>query len=47
MALRIIKNELTSGMAKSTDFDTLDIVDDLGSLLTNRSRIVLVAEIIT
>ena len=47
MALRIIKNELTSGIMRSSDLETLDFVDDLGSLLTNRSRVVLIAEILT
>ena len=47
MALRVIKNEFNSGITKTADLDGVEIIDDLGSLLTNRSRIVLVAEILT
>ena len=47
MALRILKNELTSGITRASDLETLDFVDDLGSLLTNRSRVLLIAEILT
>lgn len=47
MALRIIKNELASGITRSADLETLEFVDDLGLLLTNRSRVVMIAEILT
>ncbi len=47
MALRILKNELSSGVTRASDLETLDLVDDLASLLTNRSRVLLIAEILT
>ena len=47
MALRIIKNELASGITRAADLEALDFVDDLGLLLTNRSRVVMIAEILT
>jgi len=47
LSLRIIRNELDSGLIKSSDFEDLDIIDDLAALMTNRSRVLLIAEILT
>jgi hypothetical protein len=46
LSLRIIRNELDSGLIKSSDFEDLDIIDDLAALMTNRSRVLLIAEIL-
>ena len=46
-SLRIVRNQLVSGLLKPKDFADLDIIDDLASLTSNISRVLLVAEILT
>jgi hypothetical protein len=47
ISLRIVRNQLGSGLLKPKDFADLDIIDDLASLTSNISRVLLVAEILT
>ena len=47
ISLRIVRNQLVSGLLKPKDFADLDIIDDLASLTSNISRVLLVAEILT
>lgn len=47
MVLRIIKNALQSGIVQSSDFEEVELVEKLTPLLTSRSRITLVAKVIS
>jgi hypothetical protein len=46
MILRVIKNELQSGIAKPQDFENQPIIEELGLHMTSRGRVSIIAKII-
>lgn len=46
MILRIIKNELQSGIAKPSDFENHALIEELGPLMTSRGRVSIISRII-
>lgn len=43
MVLRVIKNQLLSGLVKPSDIEDSTIIDDLADCLTTQARIVSIA----